>query len=85
MMSILKTQEGSTCDAAFCLVWVIFLCSRFCFIFLYFRIVIVGLHVFLLVYAGGICSHRVSTHCFFMWFGFFVVTMFFFQLSIWKY
>jgi len=44
-MSVLKTQEGSTCDAVFCVV--LFVCVfKVLFYYLHFLIVIVGLHVF---------------------------------------
>jgi len=78
-MSILKTQEGSTCDAAF----YVFVCVCVCvfkvlFYYLHFLIVIVGMHVFcwcvLEIYVPAECL--LSVFC--VWFGFLLLPCDFF-------
>ena len=80
MMSILKTQEGSTCDAAFCV------CVCVCFFF--WCVCFQGFVLlssfpdsdcwaacFFLVCARDICSRRMSSQCFLCVVWFLVVTL----------
>ena len=76
VMSILKTQEGSTCDAAFCVVlWCVCVYVQGFVLLSSFPDSDCWAAYFLLVCAGDICSCRMSSHCFLCVVWFFVVTL----------
>jgi hypothetical protein len=85
VISILKTQKGSTCDAAFCVFLCVFLCFQGFVLLSSFPGSECWAACFLLVCARDICSRRMSSHCFLYVVWFFVVTLWFFYLPIWKY
>jgi len=68
-MSVLKTQEGSTCDAVFCVVLSVCVCFQGFVLLSSFPDSDCWAACFLLVCAGDICSRRMSSYCFCM-FGF---------------